>query len=44
MLLQVTDAYEAFNYSRVVNLTDRFIASQVSGFHSHVTKDRYEQK
>lgn len=41
--LQVTEAYEAYNYSKVLQLTEKFINTHVSSFHCHVTKDRYVQ-
>jgi len=38
--LQVTEAYEEYNYSRVVNLVEAFNSNWVSAFHAHITKDR----
>ena len=38
--LQVTEAYEEYNYSRVVSLVDTFNSNWVSAFHAHITKDR----
>ena len=38
--LQVTEAYEDYNYSRVMNIVDKFNSNWVSAFHAHITKDR----
>jgi len=38
--LQVTAAYEQYNYSRVVNVVDKFNSNLISAFHAHLTKDR----
>ncbi|ESN99013.1 hypothetical protein HELRODRAFT_188978 [Helobdella robusta] len=40
LVLQVTAAYEEFNFSRVVRLIDWFTSSQLSAFYCHFIKDR----
>lgn len=39
LCLQVTDTYDRFNYTRALNLVEKFVNIHVS-FYNHITKDR----
>ena len=40
MHFQVTEQYDTYNYGSVLQLAEKFVNSEISGFYLHIIKDR----